>query len=314
MKKVIFMGTPDFSVPILEALVNQDDIEVIAVVTQPDRKVGRKKVLTAPPVKQKAQEYDLLVLQPKKISQSEELDQLLEMDADLIITAAFGQVLPESLLEAPTYGSINVHASLLPKYRGAAPIHYAIWNGDEKTGVTIMYMVKKMDAGDMISQADIDITDDDDTGIMFDKLSLLGRDLLIDTLPAIFNDDIDPKAQDPDLVSQAPMISRDQEQIDWTKSARDLFNQIRAFRPFPGTYTILDGNRFKIWDSRVADYTTKAAPGNLVKVNKEDLHVACGGGTVLALKKVQPAGKSKMPVESYLAGANLEVGDSFDKP
>lgn len=178
MKKVIFMGTPQFSVPILQALIDDTEIDVIGVVTQPDRKVGRKQFVTPPPVKQLAVEQDIPVYQPEKLSGSDEMNQLIELEADLIVTAAYGQFVPTKLLNAPKLRSINVHASLLPKYRGAAPIHYAVLNGDEKTGVTIMYMEKVMDAGDIISQRAIPIEDEDDTGSLFNKLSLLGRDLL----------------------------------------------------------------------------------------------------------------------------------------
>lgn len=311
MKNIVFMGTPDFAVPILEALIKDESINIQAVVTQPDRKVGRKKVLTAPPVKQKAVEHDLLVLQPEKIAQSEELDQLLAMDIDLIITAAFGQFLPTALLDHPTYKSINVHASLLPKYRGAAPIHYAVWNGDEETGITIMYMSKQMDAGDMLAQQSLPIEESDDMGILFDKLSIVGRDLLMKTLPALFNGELTPIKQDEAEVSYSPMISKEQEAIDWTNSATTLFNKVRAFRPFPGNYTLLDGKRFKMWDTKVVSKKTTKEPGTIVQVDKETLEVACGDNTVLSLLVVQPAGKPKMPVESYLKGANLEVGMKF---
>lgn len=195
MKKVVFMGTPQFSVPILEALVEDDSIQIDAVVTQPDRKVGRKKVLTAPPVKETAVKHDLKVLQPEKIAGSEEMETIIDLNPDLIITAAYGQFLPEVLLEAPKYKSINVHASLLPKYRGAAPIHYAVWNGDQQTGVSIMYMTKQMDAGDVLAKRLINIERSDDTGQLFEKLSYVGRDLLIDTLPKIFEETIKPEPQ-----------------------------------------------------------------------------------------------------------------------
>lgn len=313
MKKVVFMGTPQFSVPILEALVEDDSIQIDAVVTQPDRKVGRKKVLTAPPVKETAVKHDLKVLQPEKIAGSEEMETIIDLNPDLIITTAYGQFLPEVLLEAPKYKSINVHASLLPKYRGAAPIHYAVWNGDQQTGVSIMYMTKQMDAGDVLAKRLINIERSDDTGQLFEKLSYVGRDLLIDTLPKIFEETIKPEPQNESEVSYSPMISREQEQIDWTETAEKLFNKIRAFRPFPGTYTLLNGDRFKIWDSEVVDQSTEKTPGTIVKVNNDVLHVACGNNTVLSLLHVQPSGKPKMPVGEYLLGANLEVGNSFGK-
>lgn len=183
MTSVVFMGTPQFSVPILESLIADPAYQVLAVVTQPDRKVGRKHVLTAPPVKKAAMNHDIEILQPEKINHSEEMQRVIELQPDLIVTAAFGQFLPTKLLAAAKIAAVNVHASLLPKYRGGAPVHYAIINGDTQTGVSIIYMVKKMDAGDILSQRAIPITTDDDTGTMFDKLSVLGRDLLLETLP-----------------------------------------------------------------------------------------------------------------------------------
>lgn len=297
MNKVIFMGTPEFSVPILQALIEDETIDVIGVVSQPDRKVGRKQVLTPPPVKQLAIEHDIPVFQPEKLSGSEEMQKLIEMEADLIVTAAYGQFVPTKLLNAPKHRAVNVHASLLPKYRGAAPIHYAVLNGDEKTGVTIMYMEKVMDAGDIISQREIPITDEDDTGKLFEKLSLLGRDLLMDTLPSIFAGENESIKQNEEQVTFSPMISREQEQIDWTKTARQIFNHIRALRPAPGAYTLLDGERFKIWDSVEADVTTTKAPGTIHALDKNILQVACGEGTVLALKEVQPAGKKRLAIE-----------------
>lgn len=311
MNKVIFMGTPEFSVPILQALIEDETIEVIGVVSQPDRKVGRKQILTPPPVKQLAIEHNLPVFQPEKLSGSEEMQALIEMDADLIVTAAYGQFVPTKLLNAPKHRSINVHASLLPKYRGAAPIHYAVLKGEEKTGVTIMYMEKVMDAGDIISQREIPITDEDDTGQLFEKLSLVGRDLLMDTLPSIFAGENESIKQDENQVTFSPMISREQEQIDWTNTAREIFNHIRALRPAPGAYTLLDGERFKIWDSVEVNEETSKTPGTIHAIDKNNLQVACGEGTVLSLKEVQPAGKKRLNVVNYLAGTDLEVGDQF---
>lgn len=308
------MGTPDFSVPILEALIKEEDIEVAAVVTQPDRKVGRKKVLTAPPVKQKAQEYAIPVLQPEKLSGSQEMDTILDLNPDLIITAAYGQYVPTKLLNAPRFKAINVHASLLPKYRGAAPIHYALINGEEKTGVTIMYMVKEMDAGDIISKRDIKIEESDTVGILFEKLSLIGRDLLIDTLPDIFNETVEPTAQNEDEVTLAPMIKPAEERLDWNKTAKELANKIRGMNPFPGAHTFLNGERFKIWFAEALDNQADSQPGTIIKLTKDELIVKCGEDTALKLLVVQPFGKPKMPVRDYLAGArnHLEEGVQFE--
>ncbi|WP_373748247.1 methionyl-tRNA formyltransferase, partial [Jeotgalibaca porci] len=209
MKKIIFMGTPEFSVPILQALFDSE-YEVIAVVTQPDRPVGRKRILTPPPVKELALKYTVPIFQPEKISGSEEMAALIALEADVIVTAAYGQFLPTKLLNAPKHRAINVHASLLPKYRGGAPVHYAIINGDKETGVSIMYMERKMDAGDVLSQRSIPITSSDDVQTMFNKLSTLGRDLLMETLPRLFTGDIHPVPQDESKVTFSPNISREE--------------------------------------------------------------------------------------------------------
>lgn len=307
------MGTPSFSVPILQALIDEESIEVMAVVTQPDRKVGRKQILTPSPVKQLATEHEIPVLQPEKLSGSSEMQQILEWEPDLLITAAYGQFVPTKLLKAPTYRAINVHASLLPKYRGAAPIHYAVLNGDEVTGITIMYMEKVMDTGDIIAQREIPITQEDDTGTLFEKLSLLGRDLLMDTLPDIFAGKNASIKQDESKVSFSPMISKEQEKIDWKQTAKEIHNLVRALRPAPGAYTLIEGTRFKIWNTKVVSQTTSKEPGTIVKIDKEHLYVACSEQTVLSLKEVQPAGKKRMKIEDYLIGADLKVGDQFSE-
>lgn len=312
MKKVIFMGTPAFSVPILQALIDEETIEIVGVVSQPDRKVGRKQIITPPPVKQLAMEHNLTMYQPEKLSGSDEMKEILELDIDLIITAAYGQYVPTKLLNAPTHRAINVHASLLPKYRGAAPIHYAVLNGDEKTGVTIMYMEKEMDAGNIISQREIAINDEDDTGILFEKLSLVGRDLLMDTLPAIFAGENESIVQNEDEVTFSPMISKEQEKIDWTLTAREVFNHIRALRPAPGAYTILEDQRFKIWAAEVVEDNTSAEPGTIIFADTKEMYVACGEGSVLSLIEVQPSGKKRMPVANFLAGTQIEKATLFN--
>lgn len=312
MKKVIFMGTPAFSVPILQALIDEETIEIVGVVSQPDRKVGRKQIITPPPVKQLAMEHNLTMYQPEKLSGSDEMKEILTLDIDLIITAAYGQYVPTKLLNAPTHRAINVHASLLPKYRGAAPIHYAVLNGDEKTGVTIMYMEKEMDAGNIISQREIAINDEDDTGNLFEKLSLVGRDLLMDTLPAIFAGENESIVQNEDEVTFSPMISKEQEKIDWTLTAREVFNHIRALRPAPGAYTILEDQRFKIWAAEVVEDNTSAEPGTIIFADTKEMYVACGEGSVLSLIEVQPSGKKRMPVANFLAGTHIEKATLFN--
>ncbi len=225
MKKIVFMGTPSFSVPILKALNEKYDI--LAVVTQPDRPVGRKKKISASPVKQAANDLNLKVLQPEKLSGSEEMQSVIEMQPDFIITAAYGQFLPTKLLNAAQIAAVNVHGSLLPKYRGGAPVQYAIMNGDKETGITIMYMVKGMDAGDIIAQQAVAITETDDTETMFNKLSIVGRDLLLDTLPKIASNDINPIKQDESQVVFSPTIKRSEEKLDFNQTAFAIDCKIR---------------------------------------------------------------------------------------
>ncbi|EXJ24229.1 Methionyl-tRNA formyltransferase [Alkalibacterium sp. AK22] len=315
MKKIVFMGTPQFAVPILEGLINDGAYEVIAAVTQPDRKVGRKKTLTPPPVKQAAMAQGIQVLQPEKLSSSKEQQQILDLKPDLIVTAAYGQYVPTVLLNAPEYRAVNVHASLLPKYRGAAPIHYALINGDEKTGVTIMYMEKEMDAGDILSQASLKITSEDTVGSLFDKLSLLGRDLLLDTLPALFDGRIKAQKQKEDEVTYAPMITPEQEKINWNDSAEAVANKIRGMNPFPGAYSQLEGQRFKIWFAEPLALTTEVEPGTIIKLNRREMWVQCGMNTAVSLMEVQPSGKPRMQINHYLQGAvnHLEEGAHFEE-
>ncbi|PZG39534.1 methionyl-tRNA formyltransferase [Listeria ivanovii] len=304
MTKIIFMGTPAFSVPILEQLAEAYD--VIAVVTQPDRPVGRKRVLTPPPVKKTALELGIPVFQPEKLRTSSELEELTALQADLLVTAAYGQILPNALLESPRHGSINVHASLLPEYRGGAPVHYALLDGKTETGVTIMYMVEKLDAGDMISQRKIPITDEDNTGTMFDKLSQLGAELLMDTLPDFLAGNITATPQDPDKVTFARNISREQEKIDWARPGREIFNQIRGLSPWPVAYTTLEGKPFKIWE---ALYETTKADGEAgdILTDKTILKIITGDGTQIVPTVIQPAGKPKMDVHSYMSGAGRNL-------
>lgn len=309
MTKLIFMGTPNFSATVLKGLLESDQYEVLAVVTQPDRAVGRKKEIRMTPVKEVALSYELPIYQPEKLSGSPEMEAIMSLGADGIITAAFGQFLPSKLLDSMDF-AVNVHASLLPKHRGGAPIHYALIQGDEEAGVTIMEMVKEMDAGDMISRRSIPITDEDNVGTLFEKLAIVGRDLLLDTLPAYLAGDIQPEAQDPSQVTFSPNIRPEEERLDWTKTNRQLFNQIRGMNPWPVAHTLWQGGRFKIYEAELAD--GDGQPGEILEIGKRQLLVATGEGA-LALKTVQPAGKPQMPISDFLngAGRNLAVGDKF---
>ncbi|ATP39300.1 methionyl-tRNA formyltransferase [Solibacillus sp. R5-41] len=313
MTKIIFMGTPSFSAPILRML-HEEGYEVAAVVTQPDRPVGRKKVLTPPPVKAEALALGLSVIQPEKLRGSQELQEILALKPDLIVTAAFGQILPKELLDAPELGCINVHASLLPHYRGGAPIHQAIIDGQAKTGITIMYMAEKLDAGDIISQREIAIEDTDHTGGMFEKLSDVGRELLKETLPAIIACTNERIVQNEDEVTYARNISREQELMDWNKEARTLYNQVRGLHPWPVAYTTFEGSNFKIWWAKLGETATNATPGEVIKIAKDHFEVATGDGNTLALYDVQPAGKKRMTAEEFLrgTGSKLQIGDRFE--
>ncbi|MDW3781503.1 methionyl-tRNA formyltransferase [Staphylococcus saprophyticus] len=304
MSKVIFMGTPDFSTKVLEMLIAEHD--VIAVVTQPDRPVGRKRVLTPPPVKEVAIKHGLPVYQPEKLAQSSELEQLIDLEADLIVTAAFGQILPESLLNAPKLGAINVHASLLPKYRGGAPIHQAIMDGQTETGISIMYMVKKLDAGDIISQQAIEIEHQDDVGTMHDKLNFLGAELLKETLPSIINGTNNRITQNESEASFATNISRKQEKIDWYQSAEVIYNHIRGLSPWPVAYTVMDDGNMKVYASRIEKGKT-GEPGTIIETTKKAIIVATGSDDAIALTDIQVAGKKRMLTANYLSGVQTSL-------
>ncbi|MGT2799799.1 methionyl-tRNA formyltransferase [Streptococcus marmotae] len=309
MTKLIFMGTPDFSATVLKGLLGDAQYEILAVVTQPDRAVGRKKEIRMTPVKEVALAHDLPVYQPEKLAGSPELDALMSLGADGIVTAAFGQFLPTKLLNSVHF-AVNVHASLLPKYRGGAPIHYALINGESEAGVTLMEMVKEMDAGDMIAKRAIPITDEDNVGTLFEKLAVVGRDLLLENLPAYVAGELTPEAQDPSQVTFSPNISPEEERLDWTKTNRQIFNHIRGMYPWPVAHTLLKGERFKIYEARLVEGSGR--PGEIIALSKKELVVATGQGAI-ALKTVQPAGKPKMGIADFLNGfgRKLAVGDRF---
>ena len=299
---VVFMGTPEFAVPMLQSLIDNPEYDVQAVLTQPDHHIGRKRTLHQSPVKELAEQYNIEVLQPAKLSKSPEMEKIISLQPDLMITAAYGQFLPTKLLAAAKIAAINVHGSLLPKYRGGAPIQYSIINGDKETGVSIMYMVKKMDAGDIISQRSIPIEDTDDSGTMFKKLSLLGRDLLLETLPKLISGDVNPVAQDPDNVVFSPNITSEQEQIDFRLPAHLIDAKVRGLRPAPLGNMVIDGLRTKIYDVTPLEEKTDLEPGKVVRVTKHQLVIAAGDGTTYQINKLKPAGKKAMDITSYLNG------------
>ena len=297
--RIVFMGTPEFSVNVLEGLLEKH--EVVLVVTQPDKLVGRKQTLEYSPVKKAALLHGLPVFQPTKIKN--EYQAVLDAKPDIIITAAFGQFIPNIILEYPKYGCINVHGSLLPKYRGGSPIQTAIINGEEETGITIMYMASKMDAGDIIAQRSIPILPNDDNGSMFSKLSVLGRDLLMEVLPSIF-DGTNPRiTQDESKVTYAYNISHEQQFINWNKSSDEIINLIRGLSPTPTALTSIDGVIIKVFEAKKVSNEIMGAAGEVVKLNKE-LWVCTSDG-VISILQLQQSGKNKMDAKSFLNGQKI---------
>ncbi|MEQ6387776.1 methionyl-tRNA formyltransferase [Bacillaceae bacterium S4-13-58] len=313
MMKVIFMGTPDFSVPILQRLL-ADGYNVCAVVTQPDRPKGRKKILTPPPVKVEAEKNGIPALQPEKIRN--DYKEILDYKPDLIVTAAFGQILPEEILNAPTYGCINVHASFLPELRGGAPIHYAILQGKKETGVSIMYMVKELDAGDILSQVKVSIEEEDHVGSLHDKLSIAGADLLSETIPNLISGHITPVPQEDEKATFAYNIKRDQEKIDWKQTNEEVYNHIRGLHPWPVAFTILDGSVLKVWWGQKVNGPFQGKPGEIVDVLDEGLIVQTGDQKGILITELQPSGKKRMEAGEFLRGAGqfirkgMRLGDS----
>lgn len=298
MLRVVFMGTPNFSVPILEALIKE--YKVVLVVTQPDKEVGRKREIVASPVKQCALEHDIPVFQPQSIRK--EYEPIINAQPDLIVTAAFGQIVGTKILNYPKYRCINVHASLLPKYRGGAPIHYSVMNGDKETGVTIMYMEKAMDAGDILSQKAIPILEEDTTGSMFEKLSILGRDLLMETIPALIKGDIMPIKQDEKEVTYAYNITPEQEVLDLKEDAKVLINKIKGLLPTPAANMVIKGDTFKIYQAKVSEVTHNVSVGTIIGKTKKYFTVACGNGTALDIYELQVSGKRRMMATDFING------------
>lgn len=308
MTKIVFMGTPDFSVPILQNLV-KEGYNIVGVVTQPDRPKGRKKTLTPPPVKVEAEKHNIPVLQPEKIRH--EVDDVLALQPDLIVTAAFGQILPNELLDAPKYGCINVHASLLPELRGGAPIHYSILKGKDNTGITIMYMAEKLDAGDILTQVMVKIEERDTVGTLHDKLSDAGVKLLSETIPQLMAGKLEPKKQDDSKATFASNIKREQEKIDWSKSGEEIYNQIRGLNPSPVAFTNFEDQLLKLWWGEKLPVENSLTPGTIIGIDQDGFVVATGNNTAIKITELQPSGKKKMSGEDFLRGATLSVGDKL---
>ena len=306
--KIVYMGTPDFAVPPLAALV-QNGYEVTAVVTQPDKPKGRGKTLLPTPVKEEAMKHDIPVYQPLKVREPEFVETLKKLEPDMIIVAAFGQIIPKTILDMPKYGCLNIHASLLPKYRGAAPIQQAVIDGEKESGVTIMQMGVGLDTGDMISHAVVPLAEDETGGSLFDKLAEEGAALLIRTIPSIVDGTaVYTKQPEESPTPYAAMISKKMGLMDFSKSAVELERLVRGLNPWPSAYTFLNGKTLKVWKCAVecAEYG-KEAPGTIIGVDKSGIHVACGSDTLI-LKEVQLEGKKRMETDAFLRGYQVTAG------
>lgn len=301
------MGTPDFAVPSLEALLTAGH-EVVGVFTQPDKPKNRGMKLQPPPVKVCAQAHDIPVFQPTKLRDGTALELLQSLAPELVVVAAYGRILPQEILDCPKLGCINVHSSLLPKYRGSAPIHWAILNGDKESGVTIMHMALALDAGDIIAQSATPIDPDETVESLHDRLAQMGADLLVETVTAIGNGTATRTPQAEDQVTLAPMLSRALSPMDWTRTARELHDQVRGLIPWPAAVTELNGIRCKIFSTSVLEETTGKEPGTVLMADKKGLKLACGGGTVLQINELQADGGKRMKAADYLRGHPIPVG------
>ncbi|WP_304157657.1 methionyl-tRNA formyltransferase [Phascolarctobacterium succinatutens] len=307
--RIVFMGTPDFAVGSLQALCESGKHEILAVVTQPDRPKGRGNKLLQTPVKEYALEQGLTVYQPQKVKTPEFVELLHELQPELIVVAAFGQFLSKEILELPKYGCINVHASLLPKYRGAAPIQYAIIKGEKESGVTIMQMDIGMDTGAMLDKVVVPIAENTTMGELHDALREQGAALLLEVIDKIATGTAVAEPQDNEQATYATLLDRSMEHIDWSKTAQEVHNLIRGFNPAPSTFTKLpNGKSLKIWGSKMTDKSSAAAAGTVIETGKHSFFVACGEG-VLEITEVQPESKKRMPAQVFLNGRGVQEGD-----
>ena len=302
--KVIYMGTPDFAVPCLERLV-KEKFDVVCVVTQPDKPQGRKQILTPSDVKVKALELGLNVYQPSTLKSQEAYDYLSKFEPDYIIVAAYGKILPKNILDLPKYACINVHGSLLPRYRGAAPIQRSVLAGDEVTGITTMLMNEGLDTGDMLLKSEYKIDINATAGEVFDALAEASPDLLMETIDKFTKGEIVPEKQNDADATYAAMLSKNEAVIDWNKSALEIHNLIRGMSPWPVAYTFSDGRKLKIYSSCLTDEKTTLQAGN-IKESKDSILVACGDGMILSVTSVQPEGSKRMDAKSFLLGHKID--------
>ncbi|HEY6006759.1 MAG TPA: methionyl-tRNA formyltransferase [Geobacteraceae bacterium] len=302
--RIVFMGTPEFACPTLQALIDRGE-RVVAVVTQPDRPKGRGQRLQPPPVKALAERHGIPVLQPLKVRAPEAVEAIRALAPDLIVVVAFGQILPKSLLDIPRHGCINVHASLLPRYRGAAPLNWCIVNGETETGVTTMLMDVGLDTGDMLLKRTTPIDPDEDTSALHDRLALIGAEALVATLDELVAGRLVPQKQDDALSCYAPLMKKEDGRIDWSRDPQTIKNLVRGMAPWPGAYTSLDGQMLKVW--RVTTAACTGVPGTVLAADREGVEVACGGGSVI-ITELQLEGKKRLGAREFLAGCRLEPG------
>lgn len=299
------MGTPDFAVPCLQKLIDSDN-EITAVFTQHDKKVGRKQILTPPPVKVLAEENNITVYQPNTMKSEETINLIKDINPDIIVVVAYGKILPKVILDIPEFGCINVHASLLPKYRGAAPIQWAVLNGDTETGVAVQQMNEGIDTGDLLLVKKTKIDINETSAELFDRLSLLGADALDKTINMIENDSVKRTPQPDGDFGYAKMISREMSPIDWSKSAFEIHNQVRGLQTWPCADTVINGKKVKIHKTLLSELKGNS-PGKIMN-NKGVLTVTCGDGKCLDIVEIQPDGKKRMDIKSFLAGNTIEIG------
>ncbi len=307
--RIVFMGTPEFAVPCLQKLIDCGH-EITGVFTQPDKPQGRKMILTPPPVKELAVANGLKVYQPVKMRDGAAFEMLKEANPDLVIVVAYGKILPKEILEFPKYGCINIHASLLPKLRGAAPIQWSVINGFEKTGVTSMQMDEGLDTGDMLLKGEIEIGENDTAGDMHDRLSLLGAQILEETIDTLIKGELKPEKQNHDEFTYAPMLSKELSPIDWNLPAREVHNKIRGLSPWPSATAMLGGKKVKIHKSELVPETGKTA-GEIVE-NGKRLVVACGDGKCIEILTIQAEGKKAMSAADFMRGNSVNIGDCFE--
>ena len=307
--KIVFMGTPDFAVPCLKTL--NENYEVIAVITQPDRPKGRGQKLTPSPIKEYALEHNLTVLQPEKIKTSETEEQLKKLAPDLIVVVAFGQILSKAILDIPKLGCINVHASLLPKYRGAAPIHWSIINGETKTGITTMYMDVGLDTGDMILKEEVSISAKMNTGELHDTLMNIGAKTLLQTIKQIAEGSVVRNKQNDAKASYAPLLTKELERINWLLPAQEIYNLVRGLNPWPVAFSIFKGKKLKIWQTKVIDNVTIGEIGTVLSLTETGFTVQTGKG-ILEILELQPESKRKMTAKDFVCGNQISINDKLE--